>query len=431
LWHQSSENERIWTPGIIQSGHFKEIKDIAWEPHGDFLISTSTDQTTRVHGCWKESNTYHEIARPQVHGYDMQCLAILSRYKFASAAEEKIVRIFQAPGNFVDNLNNLISKNENNVDEEGNEILRSNQKGASVPSLGLSNKIVYDEDLTNGVDAEEKKFRDEYPENYFVPMEMKTPPTEEYLMQNTLWPEMQKLYAHGYEIYSLTATNDGKILASACKATSVEHAEIILWNTSTWKVHQRLRSHKLTVTQMKFSHDGKRLLSVSRDRRFSLFERSDVNSVSFELISTTDKNNGVHERIIWSCDWSHDDLYFATSSRDGKVAIWHKNVAVDEEESSLKQFSNASVINLPSESITAVAFAPILFKESYLIAIGFESGAIQIYTFNGKTCELLKVINQSDSHHLCVNKLQFRPSDKDFHLASCGSDNILRIFEIK
>lgn len=428
LWYQSEENERIWTPGIIQSGHFKEVRDISWEPNGEFLLSTSVDQTTRIHGCWKESNTYHEIARPQVHGYDMQCLAVLSRYKFASAAEEKIIRVFQAPGNFIENFRSLIT--QDNSDSEGDEILISNQKGASVPSLGLSNKIVYEEDFTNGGELEQKRFRDEYPENYFVPMEMKTPPTEEYLMQNTLWPEMQKLYAHGYEIYSLAATNDGTILASACKSTSLEHAEIILWNTSTWNIHQRLRSHKLTVTQMKFSSDGKRLLAVSRDRRWSLFERSGLDSVNFELISTTDKTNGIHERIIWSCDWSHDDLYFATSSRDGKVVIWHKNQVLVEE-SSLKQYSSVAIIKQSSESITGVAFAPILFKEKYLLAVGLESGVIQIYTFNRESCELISSINQSEAHHLCVNKLQFRPSNTEFHLASCGSDNILRIFEIK
>lgn len=57
----------------------------------------------------------------------------------------------------------------------------------------------------------------------------KEPPPEEYLMQNTLWPEVQKLYGHGYEIFAMAATSDGEILASACKATSLQHAEILLW----------------------------------------------------------------------------------------------------------------------------------------------------------------------------------------------------------
>lgn len=37
-----------------------------------------------------------EIARPQVHGYDMQCLSMLSRYRLASGADEKVsVRVLK------------------------------------------------------------------------------------------------------------------------------------------------------------------------------------------------------------------------------------------------------------------------------------------------------------------------------------------------
>lgn len=430
LWHQSKVDERIWEPGLINGGHFKEVRDIAWEPFGKFLFSASTDQTTRIHSCWNRDDkeeTYHEIARPQVHGYDMQCLAVLSRYRFASAAEEKIVRTFQAPGNFVENFRSLVKIEE---DPDGDEILKTQQKGASVPSLGLSNKAVYLEDL-DGQSVDEKKFKDEYPENYFVPMKMTCPPTEEYLTQNTLWPELQKLYAHGYELFALAATKNGNILASACKATSVEHAEIILWNTSTWKTYQRLQSHKLTVTQMKFSFDGNRLLSVSRDRRWSMFENhpnSDGN-VNFELVASTDKNNGVHERIIWSCSWSHDDSFFATSSRDGKVAVWNKSGTA--QDTSLKEYQSIATLDLASASITAVSFAHGIFEDGYLLAVGLESGSIHFYKFDGELFELLKTLNHSEAHHSCINKLEFRPNTGKFQLASCSNDHLVRIYDIK
>lgn len=63
---------------------------------------------------------------------------------------------------------------------------------------------------------------------------------------------------------------------------------------------------------MKFSPDSNNLLSVSRDRRWSLFSKTmDGN---FELVATTDKKTGVHSRIIWTCAWSHDSNYFATGN---------------------------------------------------------------------------------------------------------------------
>lgn len=430
LWKESDDNDRLWLPQVINGGHFKEVKDTAWEPEGEFLFSVSMDQTTRIHARWNRNEgekTYHEIARPQVHGYDMQCIAVLSRYKFASAAEEKIIRTFQAPGNFVENFRNLVGIQS---EAEGDEILKTHQKGASVPTLGLSNKAVYDDDLSI-TNAEEKKFKDEYPENFFVPMSMTVPPTEEYLTQNTLWPELQKLYAHGYELYSLAATKDGKVLASACKATTVEHAEIILWDASTWKIRQRLRSHKLTVTQMKFSHDGNRLLSVSRDRRWTMFENnpSDDEPVNFIVAASTGRTNGIHERIIWCCDWSHDDKFFATGSRDGKVAVWTRTNETTED--SLRGYQPAATLELASTSITAISFAKQSFNDDYIIAIGIDSGHIHLSKFNGTSFEPLRTLNNSEAHHLCVNKLEFRPGTDKFQLASCGNDTFVRIYELK
>lgn len=117
-------------------------------------------------------------------------------------------------------------------------------QGAAVPSLGLSNKAVYESD--NAEQATAKSEKEPYPEeSYFTAVELigkfyifdvanslstfLEPPTEETLLQNTLWPEVQKLYGHGYEVYSLASNRDGTLLASACKATTLEHAAVLLW----------------------------------------------------------------------------------------------------------------------------------------------------------------------------------------------------------
>lgn len=265
-----------------------------------------------------------------------------------------------------------------------------------MPSLGLSNKAVFS---TENLAVEERHVKDEYPENYFIPITLESPPQEETLMQNTLWPEVQKLYGHGYEIFALAASPDATILASSCKSTNAEHAQIILWNTSTWKQIQKLSGHQLTVTQMRFSPNGQYLLSASRDRRWSLFERQNLvndnnKSTAFALTACTDKTNGVHTRIIWSCDWSHDSKYFVTSSREGKVVIWHKTEQTEHDvgKSSLNGWKSLGILELKNESITAVTFAHALHTNgSYIIALGCESGFIHVYQFDGKFSLLLSL----------------------------------------
>lgn len=43
-------------------------------------------------------------------------------------------------------------------------------------------------------------------------------PSENYLMRNTLWPEINKLYGHGFEIKCITSNFEGTLIASSCKS---------------------------------------------------------------------------------------------------------------------------------------------------------------------------------------------------------------------
>lgn len=416
IWTFDKESEQ-WSPSVVCGGHFMSVEDVAWEPRqGRYLLSVSADQTTRLHAPVRRSDgsvAWHELARPQIHGYDMSAVAPLTATTFASAAEEKVIRVFTAPHNFISNFKNLVGEVLVADDEKGPE-------GASVPSLGLSNKAVFIEEQGGSGAGDDG-------DGYFAPVDMKEPPTEETLVQNTLWPELQKLYGHGGEVFALHAAPDGTLLASAARATDATHAALVLWETSKWQQMQKIESHTLTITQLAFSPDSQKLLSVSRDRRWTLYRRLPGSS-RFEVAATSDKSNGVHSRIVWCCAWAPDARMFATGSRDGKVCLWAKSDTTSD--TSLKEYA---LLGSPLEagaSVTALACTG--RGARCVLAVGLETGAVDIY--RADDWHLLHRMDHSSAHHLTVKRLTFNPkyegSDETL-LASAGADHVVRIHRLK
>ncbi|XP_053099846.1 elongator complex protein 2 isoform X2 [Hemicordylus capensis] len=458
LWKQTSANKREWAPEVMISGHFSGVQDVKWDPEGEFIITVGSDQTTRIFAPWKRENeaevSWHEMARPQIHGYDMQCLAMIGRFQFVSGADEKVLRVFTAPKNFMENFSSISGIS---LDKLFSGQMIELPEGATVPALGLSNKAVFQEGMAIETSEEEKKLSrvsSQYHENYFQPCSLTEPPTEDHLLQNMLWPETQKLYGHGYEIFCVACNNAKTVIASACKASKKEHAAVILWSTMTWKQLQRLPFHSLTVTQISFSPNDKFLLAVSRDRKWSVWKCEDTGppepEPAFSLFAYTNQNTALHSRIIWSCDWTPDSKYFITGSRDKKVIIWGECCSVEEEkENGAGVIQHCSSILDVGDSVTALSSSHVLAPDgSYIIAVGTESGKIQVYKWkpsdkNLPLSDWTKCVetDNSQSHTLVVKELCWRKctgkagqeaaeSSKWLQLASCGADHSVKIFNI-
>ncbi|XP_061752984.1 elongator complex protein 2 isoform X2 [Nerophis ophidion] len=444
LWCKDQQEDGEWRPGVVISGHFNAVQDLSWDPEGEFILSVGSDQTTRLFTPWRRDSkqaTWHEISRPQIHGYDMQCLAMVGRFRFVSGADEKVLRVFQAPRNFVENFANISGRSKE-------QLLASSDcaglpEGASTPALGLSNKAVFQGDLSSGAGGDQQHFKsvsEQYQESYFQPIDMTEPPPEDHLLQNTLWPEVQKLYGHGFEMFCLASDSARTVVASACKASKAEHASVLLWSATTWRRLQALACHALTVTQMSFSPDSLLLLAVSRDRTWSLWRRRDLAS-DFLLQAQTHAHTAVHTRIIWSCDWTHDSRYFATSSRDKKVIVWGP--------CTLEHIKPCSSILDVGHSATAVAFCPQTCSYNmYVAAVGLDCGKIVLYGWSPDPPQDWITLGQTDasqSHSLAVKRLRWRPavqkeqegeeeeeeeSGSRVQLASGGMDHALKIFHI-
>ncbi|CAG8477672.1 4245_t:CDS:10 [Ambispora gerdemannii] len=443
LWKNEvfDEDSQDWRPQVSISGHFNSVQSITWDCTSEYLLSASLDQTARLFAPWRRlSNpelhesisTWHEISRTQIHGYDIHCISFVNRWTYISGSDEKVLRVFAAPKTFVHSLAKL-SQNEAILEE-----LESRPVGANLPALGLSNKAISQGDIENFVKAAESEeflSRQSYSHSSATPNSLvqvlEKPPFEEHLLQHTLWPEIDKLYGHGYEIVSVDSSHDGKYIASSCKSTSPEHAVIRLYSTDTWKEFpQPLQSHSLTVTKLKFSHNDKYLLSVSRDRFWSLFERcSQV--PPYKLVA----KNKVHTRIIWDCSWTHDDKSFATASRDKTVHIW--TLTSEATESKQNQWILIATLKL-TEAITAIDFAPNSIDGRYILCIGAETGKIHLYSSEPndvKKWSMIKEFETEFGHVASINGLTWCPrtnSNSDvWQLASCGADWSVRIFNVE
>jgi elongator complex protein 2 len=140
---------------------------------------------------------------------------------------------------------------------------------------------------------------------------------------------------------------------------------------------------------MAFSPDGRKLVSVSRDRTWAVHEKrtsdeaegdSSGNGAAAVWLETVARGSG-GQRILWSCDWSPDSRYFITGSRDKRAIVWEP----DESQSSYRISGKPLECG---ESVTAVAFAPVLVSEgAYLIAIGQDTGHISLHSWNSSPDE--------------------------------------------
>ncbi|QDS75887.1 hypothetical protein FKW77_002131 [Venturia effusa] len=429
LWRKEPSEDK-WMQDFAVTGHIKEVKGVTWSRNGSYLLSTSADQTTRLHAKWANgtNQSWHEFSRPQIHGYDLNCVDTITDTQFISGADEKLLRVFDEPEAIADILFHLCGIKKN--DE-----LRL-PDAANIPVLGLSNKAI------EAVDDEEIPAftgdpRD-VPDPAFIihksTLKINRPPNEDHLARHMLWPETEKLYGHGYEISTVATSHDGKLIATSCRASSIDHAVIRLYETQEWReIKPPLKAHSLTVTALDFSADGQYLLSVGRDRQWSIFQRACGDSPDYKLMQSNPKG---HSRMILAASWAPVEAgrIFATAGRDKTVRVW--KIADGKIECAQTISAQAPV--------TAAAFLPRMHQappresnNAIALAYGLESGVITIVVLsvNNLTVRHTMDIDASDLPSKMVNQLSWRPVEdgavmEPGQLAAASDDASMRLYSI-
>ncbi|KAI1876444.1 hypothetical protein JX265_003970 [Neoarthrinium moseri] len=420
-WEYNRDNDQ-WLPNIGVSGHTRSVTGISWSKNGEYLLSTSLDQTTRLHAKWtagSSNGSWHEIARPQIHGYDINCIDSIGSSQFVSGADEKLMRVFNEPKAVAKLLNRLCGIEDSQIENLPD--------AANMPVLGLSNKAIEAVDDDQEVEAAnpeaDREALDPGSTVRKSVLEIDHPPFEDSLSRHTLWPEAEKLYGHGYELSCLATSHDGTIVASACKASSLNHAVIRLFETERWtEIRPPLAAHTLTATRLRFSPDDRYLLSVGRDRQWAVFQRDSEDRFKYQPLQSNPKG---HTRMILDAAWApaSDSIVFATAGRDKQVKLWKRGSA--DETISLAASIPAT------HPVTALDFLPRKTEDGkFVLATGTEEGKVTIHTVDVET---LNVISSIDlQHELSVAKavlqLAWRPDAARNELAIAGEDSSLRVY---
>jgi len=395
-WRRWTLEEAQWTEAIAVTGHQDVVNGLSWSPDGDYLISTGQDQTTRVHAALS-ATAWHEVNRPQVHGYDLIDVVHVGSFSFASIADEKVVRVFEAPQPFVKVMKQLGAFQS---EDESNRT-----SSVKLPPLGLSNKGSggQDADAMDGVSVNSAELS----------------VLESNLSANTLWPEVEKLFGHGYELNALAVSHSGRYVASACRATNAEHAVIRLFDTKKWQPFgSPLAGHTLTITRICWSSDDKYIISVSRDRTWRIHTFSEDSS---HYLPTCYKKS--HGRVIWDCAWLPNSHTFATGARDKTVQIWELSAGG-------RESRQLSTMNF-DHAVTALDSTTVA-EEEVVLSVGLENGDVLLYLAKRSDPSSWTLVEKTSLCAAMVERLAWRPtnSQNTQELAIASSDRSLRIIKV-
>ncbi|KAI0566566.1 Elongator complex protein [Gracilaria domingensis] len=400
------------------TGHFDKVTDLAWAPNGSFLLSCSSDKTTRVYA--ENDGSFVEWARPQVHGHSIFTLSFCNPEGtgYVSGAEERMLRVFEAPSSFRLPGKSSIHENKKPV-------------SASLPQLGLSNKAIFTEDAADDPSGAS----DMIVSTFGVRKATVVAPLEENLKQSRLWPEKMKMYGHGNEISAVAVHFQSGVIASACRSQTEKDAVILLWDVESGAECARLPVHELTVNELRFTPDGKHLLSVSRDRSISVFVREDLSNRFGFRVQWHKK--GAHTRELYCCTWVSEGEIVATGGRDKCLRMFSSTGEDENLVNELLKQKFASGVT----ALDALRLSP-EDRRSFL-ALGFENGFIRFFSVvwdDGHNIRL-STLHNVESNARCggrVTRIRWRPIIQDtvdrrkrMQIAAASEDYSVRVYSVR
>jgi len=206
--------------------------------------------------------------------------------------------------------------------------------------------------------------------------------------------ELNHLENHDSDVYSVSFSPDGQILASASHDKTIK-----LWDVQTGKQITTLDGHDHYVLSVSFSPNGQILASASWDKTIKLWDVQ-----TGKQITTL---NG-HDHYVLSVSFSPDGQLLASASHDKIIKLWDVQTG--------KQITT---LNGHDDSVLSVSFSP----DGQLLASASTDKTIKLWDV-----QTGKQITTLNGHDL-VNSVSFSPDGQI--LASASTDKTIKLWDIQ
>ncbi|KAI9616636.1 hypothetical protein H4Q26_011036 [Puccinia striiformis f. sp. tritici PST-130] len=354
--------------------------------------------------------SWHEICRPQAHGHNLFGVSFIGdrRSRFVSISEEKVIRVFDMTQDFLQVTQEL------GITQLPFDKVDARPQRAIVPPLGLSNRV-------EDTEKDQKEQQDPAGQQSCPHSKINYYPTPMARDRQNLRSSIRALRDHDLHC--------GRIIASACMHLS-QTASIRLHSADDFSPIQPgvLEAHQLTVTRLVFNSDASKLLSVSRDRSWTIWNKS-PSSDGFVIDQRMEK---AHARVIWDACWATIPLSICLSQALGinrYVKTWIQSGQDNQVSWDVAHASNATAVK------SCAISTQLTQQTKMLLAVGLEDGFISLYmSVNPSGWERIGGVELTSIHHAGpVNRLAFSPKVVEagkFRLASGGEDEVVQIVDL-
>ena len=189
------------------------------------------------------------------------------------------------------------------------------------------------------------------------------------------------------------------------------------------------------MLDLQFAPDDRFLLSVGRDRRWALFERT--GPAQYQPYRCKKE---AHARLIWRAAWAPSASKFATVSRerDLSVKIWAVPPPAAHDHDHDQEAEGDLIAPLVAFGYKKTPATAVTFLREDALLVGFETGALALWSAGG---ELLTEVAETLAHGAQVTRvLAMRERDgegegegegEEQQVATGSADGSVRVFAVK